>query len=367
MGKGLSPRIRVAAPTGATINGTLGTETVNFVEKSTGVYEADVEKLGPWTVSATSGGKTQTQTVSVNDVGLFDGEQMFKPLNDYTWAEISAISQAGTGANLFSLGDMKAVELSGTCGTISLNTTLYAYIIGFDHNKDKEGSGITFGTWKAADGVDVCLADAIPGQYKNDGTKAFNLNHWGNISSLPYNSNYGGWKGCDARYDILGSTKTAPSGYGSTPTTSRVGYDAPTDTATNPVTRTLMSCLPSALRAVMKPMTKYTDNYGNNSNVADHVTASVDYLPLLAEWEIFGARKYANEYEKNSQAQYAYYASGNSKVKHRSISSGWWPVEWWTRSPTSTSSWASCLVYTSGNMVSYETMRSYGLAPAFKT
>ena len=363
MGNGLSPRIRVAAPTGATITGTLGGDTVNFVEESTGVYEADVEKLGPWSLSATSSGKTQTQTVSVNDVGLFEGEQMFKPLNDYTWAEISAISQAGTGANLFSLGDIKAVELSGTCGTLSLNTTLYAYIIGFDHNKDIEGSGITFGTWKTANGKDVCLVDANYDTNKGDGTKAFNLNHWGS-SSVVNNRNYGGWKGCDARYDILGSTKTAPSGYGSSPTTSRVGYDASTDTATNPVANTLMSCLPSALRAVMKPITKYTDNTGNNSTAAANVTASVDYLPLLSQVEIFNDSTNVNPTEASYQQQYAYYAAGNSKVKYKHSDTGTAAVLW-ERSPISNSYRSFSYVSTRGRINSGDSGNICGLAPAF--
>ena len=78
-----------------------------------------------------------------------------------------------------------------------------------------------------------------------------------------------------------------------------------------------MAALPSDLRAVMKPMTIYTDNTGGGSNTASYVTASVDYLPLLAEFEIFGTRSYANSAEQNYQQQYQYYKNGNSKVKYR--------------------------------------------------
>ena len=80
-----------------------------------------------------------------------------------------------------------------------------------------------------------------------------------------------------------------------------------------------MAALPADLRAVMQPMTKYPDNKGNSSNVAANVTKTIDYLPLLSEFEIFGARSYANQYEKDYQAQYAYYSAGNSKVKYRHI------------------------------------------------
>lgn len=69
-----------------------------------------------------------------------------------------------------------------------------------------------------------------------------------------------------------------------------------------------MAALPSDLRAVMQPMTIYTDNTGGGSDNASYVTKTTDYLPLLAEYEIFGTRTYANSAEKNYQAQYAYYA-----------------------------------------------------------
>ena len=247
-----------------------------------------------------------------------------KTLNDQTWAEIRQVSDAGKGAEYWKVGDCKGITINGTVGTLAVNTTLYSYILGFNHNSAKEGAGIQFGTFKSAlnNGVDVCLIDGSYNGYKTDGTKLFNMNHWGNY-------NYGGWIASDLRYDILGSTNKAPSGYGAAKTTSAVGYDAPANTATSPVANTLMAALPADLRAVMKPITKYTDAVGNASNVAANVKTSVDYLPLLAEFEIFGTRSYANQYEQNSQLQYDYYKAGNSKVKYRHSATGSTAV-WWT-------------------------------------
>lgn len=157
----------------------------------------------------------------------------------------------------------------------------------------------------------MCLIDGSYNGYKTDGTKLFNMNHWGNY-------NYGGWRGCDARYDILGSTDVPPQNYGAAKTSGNVGYDASATCATKPVANTLMAALPSELRAVMKPITKYSDNVGGGSgNVEGNISASVDYLPLLAEFEIYGVRAYANSYEQNKQVQYTYYANGNSKAKFR--------------------------------------------------
>ena len=283
-----------------------------------------------------------------------------KALNDQTWAEIRQVSDAGQGSSYWSVGDRKAVLVNGTVGTLAVNQTLYVYILGFNHNSAKEGNGIQFGTFKTAlsGGTDVCLVDGSYNSYKTDGSKIFNMNHWGNY-------NYGGWKACDLRYDILGSTNKAPVNYGKARATSDTGYDAPTNTATSPVANTLMAALPADLRAVMKPITKYTDNKGNSSDVAANVTSSLDYLPLLAEQEIFGGnRTYSNQYEKNSQVQYAYYSAGNSKVKYRHSATGS-AAYWWERSPYCNSNSNFCIVGLNGD-ASYDYARgSFGLAPAF--
>ena len=166
------------------------------------------------------------------------------------------------------------------------------------------------------------------------------------------NTNSGGWKNSYMRYNILGSTNTQNG-------------DATTTTATSPKSNTLLSCFPSTLRAVMRPMYIYTDNTGGGSNTASYVTATLDYLPLLAEFEIFGNRTYANSAEQNYQTQYAYYSSGNSKVKyqHSSTSS---TVGWWERSPYYSNSYYFCCVGANGTAHYRYASYSLGLAPAFK-
>lgn len=221
-------------------------------------------------------------------------------LETASWARISEISAAGEGENYFAIGDTKTLQIVGTMGTVSLNTTKTARIIGFNHNSDREGTGIHFAfTYSFGDSTYNYASGP------SDGTKAFNMNHWGS-------NNDGGWKGCDARYDILGSTDVKPSGYGSKAVAGRVGYDATSTCATNPVANTLMSCLPAELRAVMKPITKYTDNVGGKqtSSIEANVTASIDYLPLMAIREVAKADcTDQNTYEINYQQRYAYYAT----------------------------------------------------------
>lgn len=320
----------------ATVSRSGNTVTVTHVNQTTGSTTV--------TVSCTAGAN---YTAPANKNVTVNAKFVSSVLNENEWSVIKSVADAGNGSNYWAVGDRKAVAVNGTVGTQAVNGTYYVYIIGFNHNSSREGNGITFGTFKTAlsGGTDICLVDGQYNDYSTNGTKYFNMNHSSNTNS-------GGWKGCDLRYDVLGSTNTNNG-------------DATATTATSPVAGTLMAALPSDLRAVMKPMTIYTDNTGGGNNTASYVTASVDYLPLLAEFEIFGTRTYANSAEQNYQQQYAYYSAGNSKVKYRHSATGSTAL-WWERSPYYINSSAFCLVTTSGNASHYNPGLSSGLAPAFR-
>ena len=320
----------------ATVSRSGNTVTVNNVNQTTGNTTITVSCTAGTNYTAPS---SQSVTVEAKFVSSV--------LNENDWSVIKSVADASQGANYWAVGDRKAVTVNGTVGTQAINGTYYVYILGFDHNSSREGTGITFGTFKTAlsGGTDICLVDSHYNDYSTGGQKWFNMNHSSNTNS-------GGWKGCDLRYDVLGSTNSNNN-------------DAGTTTATSPVSGTLMAALPSDLRAVMKPMNIYTDNTGGGSNTASYVTKSVDYLPLLAEFEIFGSRSYANSAEQNYQQQYQYYKNGNSKVKYRHSSTGS-AAYWWERSPYYHDSNYFCFVNTNG-AASYGGARySYGLAPAFR-
>lgn len=361
--------VTVVNGTGATITATDGTHTYT-AEESSGTATLSIYATGTYTVSAELSGETGVLTASVTvdtDGGSYTANVGFASttLNDNDWDVISAVSAAGLGDTLWDVGDCKAVEVSGTVGTLSLNDTYYAFIIGFNHNSAVEGEGITFQGFKTAatGGTDIALCDSYYDQYQSyDGTKCFQMNHWG--TSDNYNTNYGGWPACDMRYDILGSTDQAPSGYGSQKATGATGTD-PSDTcATSPKANTLMAALPAALRAVMKPITKVTDGVGNSSNAEANLRTTKDYLPLLAEFEIFGARTYANQYEQNHQKQYDYYKNGNPKIKYNH-SATTTAVVWWERSARYANAIHFCSVYTNGSALNSAASYSIGLAPAF--
>lgn len=320
----------------ATVSRSGNTVTVNNVNQTTGNTTITVSCTAGTNYTAPS---SQSVTVEAKFVSSV--------LNENDWSVIKSVADASQGANYWAVGDRKAVTVNGTVGTQAINGTYYVYILGFDHNSSREGTGITFGTFKTAlsGGTDICLVDSHYNDYSTGGQKWFNMNHSSNTNS-------GGWKGCDLRYDVLGSTNSNNN-------------DAGTTTATSPVSGTLMAALPSDLRAVMKPMNIYTDNTGGGSNTASYVTKSVDYLPLLAEYEIFGTRSYANSAEQNYQAQYQYYKNGNSKVKYRHSSTSS-TAYWWERSPLCNNSSSFCVVNTNGNASGYGAWFSYGLAPAFR-
>lgn len=241
------------------------------------------------------------------------------------------------------VGDSKTITLNGTVGTLALdNYQCKVYILGFDHNAEKEGQGISFGMIEGADGKQLCLVD----QYYDTSTSkvmAFSMN--------TTQTNAGGWKASKMRKTILGSTDVENG-------------DATPDTITNPAANTLMAALPADLRAVLKPITKYTNNVGSAGD-ASAIFATIDYLPLMAELEVFGVQTEANPNEQTYQAQYEYYKSGNSKIKNKQNDIAV-TANWCLRSPNSDNIMGGfCMVDIDGMVYIMTSGKSYGVAPVF--
>ena len=126
---------------------------------------------------------------------------------------------------------------------------------------------------------------------------------------------------------------------------------------------TIISVIPTALHAVLKSVTKYTDNTGGETTSASAVTATTDYFFLLSEYEVFGSISYGNNNEQSKQAQYAYYSAGNSKIKYKQNGTNTCSF-WWLRSPRASNSSNFARVYTDGTITSYVAYYSLGFAPA---
>mgnify|MGYP002615697646 CR=1 FL=1 len=280
------------------------------------------------TVSYSEGGvtKTTTQAITVTVIS--------STLNSNSWATIKAVSDAGQGDNYWDVGDTKTITINGTVGATSFsNLSINVFILGFNHNASREGSNrIHFKIGKIG-GTQVGLCDSSYGSSTSTSGK-FTMN--------TSNTNSGGWAGSHMRTTVLGSDTTP----------------------TSPRANTLLAALPADLRAVMKPITKYSDNTGGGSNTASYVTSTTDYLPLLSEFEVQGARSYANSAEQNYQQQYAYYQAGNSKVHYKHDATGT-AADAWCRSVRATNTNIFCRVNTGGSAGTDYADDSWAVAPGF--
>ena len=245
-------------------------------------------------------------------------------LNGNTWATIKEVSDAGQGENYWSVGDTKRITINGKVGAYTIsNLAIDVFVIGFNHNASREGSGrIHFQIGKIG-GKDVCLWDG-------ESAGSFKMNQEG--------LNLGGWNDSYGRKEVLGNSGTPSS----------------------PPENSLLAALPADLRAVMKPVTKYSDNHGGKLDIASYVTETTDYLFNLSEFEFYGVRSNANSAEKNFQLQYAYYKAGNSEVKYKHDETEKVAYQW-TRSVYSTSVYGFCTIGPASGSANY----SWGMAPGF--
>lgn len=333
---GVELSLVVSVTSGAAVTATKGSKTVNGTATG-GSCVLSLPEAGTWSVKATLNGQTSnTQSVSVVDSYAVSLTFSFvsSTLNNNEWSVIKSVSDAGQGANYWSIGDRKAVTLNGTVGKLSLsNVTTYAFIIGFNHNASVEGSNrIHFQLAKTAlsGGADVCLCDS---SYNST------VSTTGYFSMNSSRTNSGGWASSQMRTNICGTSLSNYSG-------------------------TIIAVIPAALRAVLKSVTKYTDNTGNSSTSASAVTATTDYFFLLSEFEVFGSISYANTNEKSKQAQYAYYSAGNSKIKYKHDGTSTAAL-WWLRSPFASNSNIFVIVNFDGTVTNYYAYNSLGFAPGF--
>lgn len=206
-------------------------------------------------------------------------------------------------------------------GLTLTNYTAWVFIIGFNHNAEREGSGIAFQGFKETkNGTPICLVDSHYGDGSKTPDTLFKMNDLA--------TNNGGWASCKMRQNIMPLIKASFS---------------------------------SDLQVVIKPSTIFTAPNGGNIEL----TATEDDVFLLAEYEVFGAHHYASTQESNYLKQYAYYSAGNSKkmYKHNSVVTA---AYWWERSPYSDNTASFCDVFDSGGAYGGSATISFGMSPCFK-
>lgn len=327
--------------TSLTLSGGTTTGTVTATRSGDGTISATSNKTSVATVSVSGttititakGSGTATITVNcaagtnhtapASKTVSVTVEMASPTLADNTPATIKAAAQSGQAANLWSAGDKVPIAVNGTVGSLAINGTYYAFILGFNHNSSVEGgNSIHFQFGKNASGTDIAFVDS---SYNSTGSSsAFRMN--------TSNTNSGGWNGSYMRKTICPA---------------------------------FLAALPTEWQNVIVACTKYSDNTGGGSDTASYVTATQDKIWLLGEFEVFGARTGANSAEQNYQKQYDYYKNGNSKIKYKHNDTGS-ACYWWLRSVNASSTNIFRLVYTSGISYYYSAYYSLGFAPGFK-
>ena len=334
-------RLVLTAPIGSAITASCGDATLTATitgSDETGSVTLYPPTLGSWTITATKGDDSTSEAINATEYKDYTLtlDYVNPVLDKNEWKVIKKVADADKGANYWAVGDTKRITLNGKVGATTIsNLKVDAFIIGFNHNSGKEGSNRIHFLLGKIGGKFVGLVDSYydPSGYATT-SGAFTMN--------TSDTNSGGWAKTQMRSTVLGAASDP----------------------TNPTANTLLAALPADLRAVMKSVTKYTDNTGGGSNSASAVTATTDYLWLLAEFEVFGSRTYANSSEPSSQAQYEYFKAGNSKIayKHSAAETA---AAWRLRSPYCGSGTYFCAVDSGGGADCYSANRSLALVPGF--
>ena len=274
---------------------------------------------GTCTLTVTDATSMTTKTINVTCTAVPSAV-----LNNNTPAQIQAAARAGIASQLWSVGDRIGIAMSGTVGGVTLNSARYAYIIGFDHNATVEGANtihFQMGFSALSGGVNIAYVD---GSY---GTQVSSDRFTMNTSA----TDAGGWAASAMRSSICAQ---------------------------------FLAAMPNEWQSVLAGCVKYSDNVGGISDAISNMSATVDKIFLLSQYEAQGGTGNVNAGESIYQKQYDYYANGNSRVKYKHNATAT-ECEWWLRSvDIRYTDRFRCISTTGGSNPRYGNY-SYGFAPAF--
>ena len=298
--------LTVTVDAGSTVKAQNGSTTLT--ETSNGTVKFWLPNTGTWNVTASLDGHTASTSVSCSSYKAFSVavDYISTTLNNNTWEVIREVADSGQASSYWDVGDTKTIVLNGTIRNFTAsNLVISTFILGFNHNSSREGNNL----------IHFCVGKVgtkLVGLYDSEYDDIYVPPSGDGFIINTSNNNAGGWKSCYMRNTILGNSGSPSS----------------------PTSKSFISALPSDLRAVMKSATKYSNNVsGTNSISQSDISSTVDWVWLLSEYEIWGTREFANQYEQNYQAQYDYFAAGNSKHGYKYNSTGT-RLDFWTRSPS---------------------------------
>ena len=277
--------LTVTAPAGSTITAKNGATTLTDTGGTVKFY---LPNTGTWTVSASLGSDSTSSEVQCSAYQNYSVELSYGPgtLDEMTWAEVAKLSAAGTLSDYFDVGDGKKIVLNGAYDPSDQenypaiqNLEVVVFILGFNHNADREGQNITHWQIGKIGTKIISFYDNSNGPYT--GTCTFCMDSMGMQN---------GWTNSNLRTNLGSTSKPTSSDY-----------------------HTFYAFLPNDLKAVMRSSKKYTVEGNSNYYVISNAT---DYISIASEFEIFGKITKSAADEKNYQKQYQYYEAGNQKYSY---------------------------------------------------
>lgn len=205
--------------------------------------------------------------------------------NNNTWEQISQASSEGITASLWKVGDIKTDVMMGNMTNYNFSGKIVDFIIiGINHNASTEGNNRLHIIACQNNGKNSAFCDNNYGIGTSD--YCFHMNSTA--------TNSGGWDNSWMKKVLISDFK---------------------------------NCLPVSLKNSLKTVIKYTDNTGGGKDIASYVTATTEDCCLLAEFEVQGARTYANSAEQNKQMQYEFFKTVSNKIFYKydapNIACGW--------------------------------------------
>ena len=396
IGGGLLPQIVVTGPTtGSTVTATKSGSSDVTLTESNGTWTGNLPDYGTWTITATLGSSTASDTVTVTEVKQYSLTlAYFNATINVTAPSGSTVTVAKNGTTVAThtgTGSAVAVNVHET-GTYTITATSGSETATDTASITSDGQTVSV----ALSFIPANLADATPAQIQSVAQAGTGDDYWdvGDKIGIKVNGTFGGLTYNDTVYAFILSFshntsdegtgihfqfgKTASGidiawvqSYGSTGTgfcmnttnTNSGGWSG--SYMRNTICAAFLNALPSAWQNVIASTTKYTDNTGNNGDTASKVTTTSDKIFLLSEFEVQGTRSYANSAEQNHQKQYDYYKNGNSKIKYQHTNTGS-ACNWWLRSVNARNATNFCIVNADGSANIYGAYISYGFAPGFK-
>ena len=290
----------------SSVNDTTGNATITISVAAGTNHTAPASK----TCAVTASFKPTASTAATSGVNYTSGLSGVAASDVTLFAEAISNNSSITNATSTVYIDFGSVHRKVSVGdqvTLALNGTSYTFdVIGFNHDTLTTSTAYGAATKTGKAGITFQMHDLFATTYQMNSS----------------NTNSGGWKSSAMRTSTMATMK---------------GY------------------MPAAWQTAIKPVNKASGTGGGSSSGTETVS---DSCFLLAEIEIFGSTTYSVSGEGT---QYAYYKAGNSKVKNKGGSAGYW----WERSPYSGTGTGFCNVRGNGYATNYFADYSYGVAFGF--